>query len=209
MSFGRADLPAARAYVDSVFAAGGARVGRGARHPATWSDAYTLRVANVWQRQTAAGRPLSLQEARRGPGLTARIRAEQLQAAGRGRLLRGGLEHPRQRYVGPRVRGRPDVEGSVGFHARQYRDHASAERWVERLTTDRVQVIGYGTMVAGYSGDLPPGWRVLFTGSRDVALEQWDYIAGGEHVSQDGDPDAIVFERVERLELRWGAGIGD
>jgi hypothetical protein len=120
------------------------------------------------------------------------------------------LEHPRQRYVGPLdQRGRPDELGSVGFHARQYRSPGAAGRFVERLTTDRVQVIGYGTMVEGYAVGVPPGWRVLFTGPREVAVASWDAIGDGQHVSQDGDPDAIIFDRVQRLELRWGAGIGD
>jgi hypothetical protein len=146
------------------------------------------------------------------------VRAEQLEAAGRGRIIRGGLEHPRQRYVGPLdQRGRPDELGSVGFHARQYRSPGAAGRFVERLTTDRVQVIGYGQLVEGYQniqavveGTLAiKQWRVLFTGDRDVAIEAWGWISSGHHVSQDGEPDALIFDRIERLEIRWGAGIGD
>lgn len=220
MGFKRGDIAAARTFVDSVYAAGGARVGKGARHPGTWSDTYTLRVANVWQRQAAAGRPLSLQEARRGQGFAQRVYREQAEAQARGKTVRGGLEHPRQRFVGPTVkrRGRevPDLGGSAGFYARQYRRPSAAGRFIENLGSERVQVIGYGVPVTGYvsGGDDDAAivsniWRVLFTGPREVAIDAWDLISSGYHVSEDGADAVPVFDVVERLEIRWGPGIGD
>lgn len=207
MAFTRSQLPAARRFVDSVYSAGGARVGRGSRHPSTWSDDYTLRVANVWQRQAAAGRELSLQEARRGPGFTARIRAEQEQALARGKRIPGGLEHPRQRFVGPTdERGRPDLDESVGFYARQYRSRTGARRWVGKLSTDRVQVIAYGSLTEGYAGAAPPSWRILYTGPRDEV--PWDALFAG-YATRDGSARVNAFDTIERWEVRWGPGIGD
>ncbi len=208
MSFGRRDTAAARAFLDSVYSSAGTRRGRGARHPSSWSDAYALRIANVWQRQAAAGRPLSLQEARRGPGFTERVRREQAEAADRGRSLRGGLEHPRQRFVGPRdARGRPDEGESVGFYARQYRRLGSVERWANRLTTDRVQIIAYGELNSAYSGDSRPGWRVMYTGDREAV--PWDELRAGYAVREPGAAPVLVFDRVIVWEVRWGPGIGD
>lgn len=217
MPFRRSDEAAAREFVDSVFSAGGARVGRGAKHPSTWSRDYTLRVANVWQRQAAAGRVLSLQEARRGPRMVARVRAEQEQALSRGKVLPGGLEHPRARWVGPRetVRGRerPDEGGAHGFYARQYRRASSAERFTtDRLAAERMQVLAYGTLTEGYGGGATtPQWRILYTGPRDEA--PWDLLDLGYHADPEsaispGEPFPM-FDRVERFEIRWGPYYGD
>jgi hypothetical protein len=216
VAFSRSQLPAARAYVNSVFAAGGAKHGRGSRAPGTWSDAYTLRVANVWQRQSAAGRPLSLQEARRGPNAFEREAQARAAAAARGRPYRSALERPKESWVGPLDdRGQPDVLGSSGFYQKTYRRPSYAEALARNLTTDRIQVIGYGPLVEGYAGRQKAtgqperGWRVLFTGDRLRALDVWDDIMDGWHHDDSGDPDVAVFEYVERVQLRWGPAIGD
>lgn len=65
-AFGRGNLPAARAFLDSVYSSGGIRRGRGAKAPADLSDAQVIRYANSLQRQAAAGEPLDLRVARRG-----------------------------------------------------------------------------------------------------------------------------------------------
>ena len=208
--FGRGDIVAARTFVDSVYSRGGALTGRGARHPSTWSDTYTLRVANAWQRSAAAGRPLSLQEARRGRTFVERVRTERLAAERLGKRLPGGLEHPRERWVGPLVGKRPDEEGSAGFYARQYRRGRSAADFVAKLHADRVQVIAYGQLAAGYSGaTLAKQWRVLYTGPRDGAVDDFPMMQSGMHGNDaSGNGGVVVFDSIERFEVRHGPGVG-
>lgn len=213
VSFSRRDLPAARAFLDSVYSSGGIRRGRGAKAPADLSPRQVLRYANSLQRQAAAGSPLSLQAARRGPAMVAREQAAREAASAKGRSYRSALEHPKSSWVGPttRVAGRevPDEEGSAGFHQKTYRSPRFAKRLAGDLTTERIQVIGYGPLAEGYSGALGKGWRVLYTGDREAALDRWDDIMAGWHHNEDGEPDVQALDRVERVQLRWGPAIGD
>lgn len=201
MAFSRRDLPAARAFVDSIVSGGG--VGKPRKHPATWSDDYLVRVANAWQRQAARGEPVSLQAARRGPVTYAR--------PGRG-------EHPRQRHVGPTT---------GGHESREYRDLRAMRRWIERripgYPSTWVQIVAHGEPVEGYDAmvdrmrqaqadnadmlpDPPPPpqiWRILFTGpGGDI---DWEWVKGGIHY-----PDGRrLFETITGYELRWGDAIED
>lgn len=201
MAFSRRDLPAARAFVDSIVSGGG--VGKPRKHPATWSDDYLVRVANAWQRQAARGEPVSLQAARRGPVTYAR--------PGRG-------EHPRQRHVGPTT---------GGHESREYRDLRAMRRWIERRIPGYpetwVQIVAHGEPVEGYDpaydrmlasravnapDDAPPPppseiWRILFTGPGGAI--DWDWVKGGIHY-----PDGRrLFEAITGYELRWGEAIED
>lgn len=182
-TFGRSNLPAARAYVDSIVSGGG--VGRPRKHPAGWSDDYLVRVANVWQRQAAAGEPVSLQKARRGPVTFARP---------------GGGEHPRQRHVGP-------TKG--GHESREYRSRAAMRRWIERripgYPATPIQIVAHGVPEQGYDALANAAelqvWRILYTGpGADV---DWEWVRLGVH-SPDG---RRLFDRLTGYEVRWGDAI--
>lgn len=198
MSFTRRDLPAARAFVDSVVSGGG--VGKPRKAPATWSPDYIVRVANAWQRQAAAGQPVSLQAARRGPVTYAR--------PGRG-------EHPRQRHVGP---------AAGGHESREYRSLRALRRWIETkipgYPRTLVQIVGNGFPVEGYDSlwdrrfrrpgepdaeevKPTPIWRILYTGpGADI---DWEWIRDGVH-APDGKR---LFSEVVGYEVRWGDAIED
>lgn len=207
--FTRATADDARAFLDSVYSRGGAITGRGARSPRTWSDAYAVRVANVWQRQAARGEPLSLQAARRGESATARARAfyETERAKGRRTAPGGiGLEHPRSRWVGPvDKRGRPDTDTGVGYYAKQYKRPSAARAYADRLAADRIQVLVYGTPASGYADATGEVWRVVFTGQRDRC--PWAAITAG-YATYDGSGRVLAFDRISRIEVRDGSYIG-
>lgn len=209
--FNRSTLDKARTFLAAEYQSGRIVRGRGAFAASDLSAAQAIRYANVAARTPGA---ITLQSARRGPEFTARARAEQVQAAARGKRIPQGLEHPRGRWVGPtkRVRGRdvPDLDAGSGYYADQRRQRAGGLRQLQRIGAERVSILAYGTLAAGYGGDAGKGWRVLFTGPRDQAIREWPAIGAGVH-GRDGMPGAGVpmFERVEKFEIRSGPYYGD
>lgn len=163
MVFRLSTVGAARAFVQSVFDAGGFVPGR--KPPSSWTDAYTVRLANAWQASARAGQPLTRQAARGH---------------------RATPEHPRQ-FVIRRSSGRTEVIPSHGIERpaegqlqqREYRDPASLLRWIHRRIPGGafVQVTARGELKPDYTdqatlddGELDANgqpvkhWRAIYTG---------------------------------------------
>lgn len=199
MTFRRSDLPAARAFADSVFSQGGA--GKPRKHPSTWTDDYTLRVANRWQRDAESGRPLTL-------------------ASGRGH--RGTPEHRRQYEYGQHtireyrdwramlrwirgMSGYPDEPVQIvgygylkaGYQSVTFGDDESEPRKVHRVifTGPPGQPDGNGNAIRSHDEFREAVGRIF------DPMPSFD---GAQVI----DGHEIPADAFEPYELRWGSAIG-
>lgn len=180
------DGDAARAFVRSVISgAGTVPISRRAVDPARWSDAYAARVANRLRADAAAGTPLSLQRARRGPSL---VQAPRL----------------REGKAPTRVR-------ATGLVSREFRSVTAAVRWLRNrpeFPGGAFQVTASGYLLPEYSSIAYTAgsysWRTLLTGFGGTLRAG----TGVEVDTAEASGDALrrvasaYFERVETWEVR-------
>lgn len=209
------DPGAARAYIGSVLSGGG--YGRPRKPPEAWTDAYAVRLANAWQRQSGAGVPLTRQAAR-GHATTP--------------------EHPREfvirsvpsetetgRTTREAVRSRLAETGELV--QREYRDPAAMLDWIMRTPgypERTIQVTAFGVPRLDYSGiasarfegidvdERPAEWRSVFTGlpgqsdfnDQRIGFSRPDGSTVVDRALFDRAVDRVFEPRtVTRYTLRW------
>lgn len=190
-AFGRGNLPAARAFLDSVYSSGGIRRGRGAKAPAALSDAQVIRYANSLQRQAAAGEPLSLTVARRG-----RV------------LVRTGPEAGTYRPAAERRKPRDIGLWGQGI---EFASAAALVAYARRNLSpgDPGQITAYGKPAATYqvpaylraqldTGPTGRTWRTILT-SPDLLAE--GAMVNGRALIREARQ--VGIESVRAWELRW------
>lgn len=213
MPFPRSDAAGARRYVASVFAAGGFAPGR--RPPSEWTDAYTLRLANAWQRQTAQGQPLTRQVAR----------------GHRPRVLPGGeivsTEHPRQFVM---RQGRPVSTRGVAptrlgvIVQREYRDPAALFRWMTTKLPSgtALQIVAHGELKPEYAEldeDAEPEpddedvdeagdgivrvWRTIYTGDTAGTIDENGVTVTSLDELWDAAERVFIRGTIDRWIIRW------
>lgn len=185
--FARADAGAARAFLASVVSgAGSVPISRRTVDPSKWSDAYAVRVANRLRADAAAGVPLSLQRARRGPTLAQATRVREGHAPVRTRST--GLVSEERRSpetIIRHLRARPEFPAGA------------------------FQITASGTLLPEYSSiGYSMGadtWRTILTGFGGTLRSG---VTGAEYDAETLTADDLrreasaIFDRVSTWELR-------
>lgn len=186
--YGRAQVGAARAYLDTLIESGAIRP---AKRPILWTDDYALRIANSLARQQAAGEAPTLAVARRGR-----------------RLVRTGPEAGT--YVAAPERRKPRDIGTWG-QGIEFASAAALVAYARRNLTpgEPGQVTAYGKPAATYqvpeylrtqlaTGATGRTWRTILT-SPDLLAEP--AMADGRALIREAT--AVGIESVRAWELRW------